>query len=79
MTRRHAYGEEKPSKRSTKEGTQRAVAILKHRRVQGCACQSSEPKKFILQKAGHVRGVPSAGRTWNINSNSGHRRSISWY
>ena len=32
----HADGEEKPSKRSKSESTQGAVAILKHRQVQGC-------------------------------------------
>ena len=33
---RHAGGEEKPSKKSKKESTQGAVAILKEKKVQGC-------------------------------------------
>ena len=44
---RHADGEEKPSKRSKKEGTQGAVAILKENKVQGCVSHNSDPKKSI--------------------------------
>ena len=51
----HADGEEKPSKRSTKESTQGAVAILKHRRVPGCVSRISDPKRSILRKAGEVK------------------------
>ena len=60
---RHADGEEKPSKRSKKESTQGAGAILKHRKVQVCVSQNSDPKKSILRKAGQVRGNASAGHT----------------
>ena len=58
-----ADGEEKPSKRSKRESTQGAVAILKHRKVQGCVSQNSDPKKSILRKAGQVRVNASAGHT----------------
>ena len=60
---RHADGEEKLRKRSKKESTHGAVAILKHRKVQGCVSQNSDPKKSILRKAGQVRGNASAGHT----------------
>ena len=63
--------EEKPSKRSSKESTQKAVAILRQNKVQGCVFQNSDPKKFILRKAGQVRlnawaghTVKFSGRTW---------------
>ena len=42
---RHADGEEKSRKRSKKESTQGAVAILTHREFQGCVSQNSDPKK----------------------------------
>ena len=60
---RHADGEEMPSKRSKRETTQGAVAILKHRKVQGCVSQNSDPKKSIPRKAGQVRVNASAGHT----------------
>ena len=61
---RHADGEEKPSKRSKKGSTpQGAVAILKHRKVQGCVFQNSHPKKSILRKSGQMSGNASAGHT----------------
>ena len=60
---RHADGEEKPTKRSKKESTQGAVAILKHGKVQGCISQNSQPKKSILRKAEQVRGTRFGGRT----------------
>ena len=60
---RHADSEEKPRKRSKKESTQGAVAILKHRKVQCCVSQNSDPKKSILRRAGHVRGNAWAGHT----------------
>ena len=59
---RHADGEEKPSKRSKKESTQGAVAILKQK-VQGCVSQNSDPKKSILRRAGQMRVNASAGHT----------------
>ena len=58
---RHADGEEKPSKRSKKESTQGAVAILRQKKVQGCVSQNSDPKKSILRKAGDMRLSASAG------------------
>ena len=64
---RHADGEEKPSKRSKRESTQGALAILKHRKVQGCVSENSDTKKSILRKAGHVRGNASAGHTVNFS------------
>ena len=60
---RHADCEEKPSKRSKNESAQGAVAILKHRKVQGCVSQNTVPKKSILQKAGQMRLNASAGHT----------------
>ena len=60
---RHADGEEKPRKRSKKESTQGAVAILKHREFRGCVSQNSDPKKSILRKAGQVRGNASGRHT----------------
>ena len=60
---RHADGEEKPSKRSKKESTQGAVAILNHRKVQGCVSQKSDPKKSIQRRDEQVRGNASAGHT----------------
>ena len=60
---RHADGEEKPSKRSKKESTQQTVAILKHRKVQGCVSQNSNPKKSIPRKTAKVRVNASAGHT----------------
>ena len=48
--KRHVDAEEKPSKRSKKNGTQGAVAIL-------------DPKKSILRKVGELRSNASAGRT----------------
>ena len=64
---RHADAEETPSKRSKREGTQEAVAILKENQVQGCVSQNSDPKKSILRKAGQVRGrdtPKNSGSTW---------------
>ena len=58
----NADGEEKCSKRSKKESTG-AVAILKHRKVQGFVSQNSDPKKSILREAGQVRGNASTGHT----------------
>ena len=69
---RHADGKEKPSKRSKRECTHGAVAILKQRKVQGCVSQNSDPKKSISRKAGHVR----------LNTSSGHTIQFlgrSWY
>ena len=60
---RHADGEEKPSRKSKKESTQGAVANLRHRKVQGCVSQNSDPKKSILRKAGQTRLNASAGHT----------------
>ena len=60
---RHADGREKPSKKSKKESTQGAVAILKEKKVQGCASQNSDPKKSIMRKAGQKRLSASAGHT----------------
>ena len=70
---RHAEGEEKPSKRSKKESTQGAVAIVKRRKVQGCVPQNSDPKKSILRKAGQVRVYASAGQTINSQDALGTR------
>ena len=64
---RHADGEEGLRKRSKKESTHGAVAILKHRKVQGCVSQNSDPKKSILRKAGQARGNASAGRTMRFS------------
>ena len=58
---RHAGGEEKPSKKSKKEGTQGAVAFLEERKVQGCVSQNSDSTKSILRKAGQTRLNASAG------------------
>ena len=68
---RHAYGEEKPSKKSKKESTRGKVAILKEKKNQGCASQNSGPTKSILGNAEQTRLNASAGhsmkfsgRTW---------------
>ena len=81
---RHADGEEKPSKKSKKESTQGAVAILRQQRVQGCASHKSDPKKSFLRKAGQTRLNASARTHHKIlrthvvrNSNSGKKRAIS--
>ena len=62
---RHTDGEENPSKKSKKESTQGAVAILKKkkRKIQGCVSQNSGPKKSILRKAEKTRLNASAGHT----------------
>ena len=57
---RHDDGEEKPSKKSKKESTHGAVAILKEKKVQGCVSQNSDPKKSILRNAGQMRLNASA-------------------
>ena len=84
---RHADGEEKPSKRSKSESNQGAVAILKEKKVQGCASQNSGPKKSTLRKAGQTRLNDSAGhalkfsgRTWyevQIRERKGHLEALS--
>ena len=68
---RHADGE-KPSKRSKKESTQGAVAILKHRKVKGFLSQNSDPKKSIPRKAGQVRENASAGHTIKFSGRTWH-------
>ena len=83
---RHADGEEKPSKRSRKERSQRAVAILRQKKVQVCVSQNSEPKKSILRKAGQVRlnapaghTIKFSGRTWyeiRIRERKGPSRGV---
>ena len=68
---RHADGEKKPRKRSKRErereSTQEPVAILKHRKVQGCVSKNSDPKKSILRKAGQVRLNASAAHTMKFS------------
>ena len=55
---------EKPSKKSRKESTQGAVAILRgKKKVQVCVSQSSDPKKSLPRKAGQTRLNASAGHT----------------
>ena len=51
---RHGDGEEKPSKKSKKESTQGAVAILRQKQKgpRCCVSQNSDPKKSILRKWG---------------------------
>ena len=63
---RHADGEETPSKKSKKEGTKGAVAILKEKKkVQGCVSQKySDPKKSVLRKVGQTRLDASAGHAF---------------
>ena len=50
-------------KKSKKESTQGAVAILKEKKSPGCVSQNSDPKKSILRKAGQRRLNESAGNT----------------
>ena len=60
----HFDAEEKHSKRSKKEGTQGAVAILKYNKVQnGCGPQDSDPKKSTPRKVGEVRLIERFGGT----------------
>ena len=64
--------EEKPSKRSKKESTRGAVAILRQNKVQGCVSQNSDSKESILRKAGELGSNASAGRTIKFSG-------ITWY
>ena len=61
----HADGEEKPSKRSRKEGTPGAVAILREKQVQGCVSQNPDLQESVPRKAEQVRLNASAGHTIN--------------
>ena len=68
----HVDAEEKPSKKSKKESTQGAIAILKEKKVQGCVSQNSDPKKSILRQIVHTR----------LNASEGHDLTFSrrtWY
>ena len=58
--------------------------ILRQNKVIGCVSQNSDPKKYILRKAGEVRLNASAGHTVNIfrthlvrNSNSEQKKEPS--
>ena len=79
---RHADGEEKPSKSSKCDSTQRAVAILtEEKKAQGCGSQNSDPKKVYsaeneVERFGGTR--IQILRTHLVrSSNPGKKRAIS--
>ena len=70
---RHADGEEKPSKKSKKESTQGAVAILKENMVQGCVSKLISKEVYSAESwANEIeRFGEKIRRTKVRNSNSG--------
>ena len=51
---RHVEAEERPSKKSKKDGAKGSVALLKESAQVGCVSQDSHPRKSILRESGKL-------------------------